>query len=259
MEPIIQRLDHDAANQTEVAGCLEVIAEAFAPMHNTPMYVEDPGAHGHAFWRSMAQEILYGLKPNPQHPPLYVIPDRAPQAATASAGNSHHSYQQSQPHQPQQQPQLQPQQLPAAAALAYVWRPDVGAFNMPATEAMLRAEAVPDWEACGELWHRLLLEVYQQHGEVINVDFIAVRPRHQHGSGGHGRALLAAILADADAAGRAVFLAACGPTNAAWYERHGFVLRHHYTCELPGVPGHADLSFQVRPPRPLAGKEREQR
>lgn len=30
MEPIIQRLDHDAANQTEVAGCLEVIAEAFA-------------------------------------------------------------------------------------------------------------------------------------------------------------------------------------------------------------------------------------
>eukprot|EP00198_Chlamydomonas_reinhardtii_P007131 XP_001696467.1 predicted protein [Chlamydomonas reinhardtii] len=123
-----------------------------SPMHNTPMYVEDPGAHGHAFWRSMAQEILYGLKPNPQHPPLYVIPDRAPQAATASAGNSHHSYQQSQPHQPQQQPQLQPQQLPAAAALAYVWRPDVGAFNMPATEAMLRAEAVPDWEACGELW-----------------------------------------------------------------------------------------------------------
>ncbi|KAG2439421.1 hypothetical protein HXX76_004778 [Chlamydomonas incerta] len=236
MGPMIQRLDHGAAaNQTDVAGCLEVIGEAFAPLHNTPMYLEDPATHGHAFWRTMAGEILFGLHPSPHHPPLYVIPDRDPAAAAGSCAG----------HRSSQQPG---RQLPVAAALAYLWRPDVGAFNMPATEAMLRPEAVPDWEACGELWHRLLLEAYQQHGEFINVDFIAVRPQHQHGGGGHGRALLSAILADADAAGRAVFLAACGPANAAWYERHGFVLRHHYTCALPGVPGHADLRFQVRPP-----------
>ncbi|KAG2445306.1 hypothetical protein HYH02_008772 [Chlamydomonas schloesseri] len=294
MMAAIQRLDHSTSEAADVEGCLEVIAEAFAPMHSTPMYLEDPAAQAHAFWRTMAREILYGLQPSPHHPPLYVIPashsysahlqepatascpgdkgsgvngqaasaQRLPEPQPPQQPQPTHREQRSQPQpplpsqpppssqQPQQPPpqQQQQQSLPAAAALAYLWRPDVGEFHMPATEAMLRREALADWEACGELWHQLLLETYERHGEFINVDFIGVRPRLA--GGGHGRALLAAILADADAAGRAVFLAACGPANAAWYERHGFVLQHHYTCSLPGVPGHADLRFQVRPPRP---------
>ncbi|KXZ52081.1 hypothetical protein GPECTOR_10g1104 [Gonium pectorale] len=110
---------------------------------------------------------------------------------------------------------------------------------------MIRRDVAEAWDECGELWHQMMLDTYDKHDEFMNIDFIGVAPELARGGG--GAALLAALLADADAAGQAVFLAACGHQNRNWYARHGFASIRSYSCRVDGVPGHCDLEFMVRP------------
>lgn len=89
-------------------------------------------------------------------------------------------------------------------------------------------------------------KMYDRYGEFYNIDFIGVQP--DLAGNGRGRAVLQAILEDAGSAGAAVFLAAIGKANRDWYGRYGFVVLQEYSGVTPGLLGHLDLAFMVRPP-----------
>ncbi|GFR43369.1 hypothetical protein Agub_g4441, partial [Astrephomene gubernaculifera] len=124
--------DADAPSE-HVGNCLDVIACSFVSQPSTQMYLAHPDALGISFWRTMAWEIVRLLPADTL--PLFVLPSAL---------------------------------RPEAVALAYPWRPD-RAFRMPHTEAMLRPEVAAAWEACGELWHNLMLDTYAKHGEFLNI------------------------------------------------------------------------------------------
>ncbi|KAG2502056.1 hypothetical protein HYH03_000550 [Edaphochlamys debaryana] len=141
---------------------LDVIGVGFAPHPCTSFFLGDAERDGVRFWTSMSREILEMLRPGAQ--PLYALPSASE---------------------------------PEGVAFAYVWRPGAVLFNIPKTEAMVQAAVQAPWDASGDLWHRLMLDVYAAHGPFVNIDFIAVRP--ERARAGLGRQLLGAILREADA------------------------------------------------------------
>ncbi|GLI70311.1 hypothetical protein VaNZ11_015262, partial [Volvox africanus] len=162
-----------------VQECLDVIAKAFVQLPSTAMYLSNPEADGICFWRTMAEEIL--LSQSTDMKPLYVLTDVSTQQ-------------------------------PCAVALAYNWSPGQN-YNLPKTDKMIRPEVEAEWDACGKLWNKLMLDTYDKYGEFITIDFIAVVP--DLASRGLGRRLLLEVLKDAD---------------------------------VTGVPGCCELTFMVRTP-----------
>ncbi|EFJ52867.1 hypothetical protein VOLCADRAFT_86272 [Volvox carteri f. nagariensis] len=202
----VERLGASSDKPTEaVRRSLDVIAEAFVSQPCTALYLADPASRGLSFWRTMAEEIL--LSQPADNRPLYVL--------------------------------MSGETQPFAAALAYTWRPGQP-FSIPRTDAMVRPELEADWEACGDLWYKLLMDTYNKYGAFINIDFIGVVPGRV--GGGLGRRLLDAILHDADMNRRAAFLAACGRRNEEWYTRHGFQRLHYYYSAVSGLPGHSAVT-----------------